>query len=50
MAKPYEPRLAAVYRDEIRPALKEQFGLHERAADSKGRESRPEYGSRRRRC
>ena len=26
MSKPYEPRLAAVYRDEIRPALKEQFG------------------------
>lgn len=26
MSKPYEPRLAGVYRDEIRPALKEQFG------------------------
>jgi large subunit ribosomal protein L5 len=26
MSKPYEPRLASVYRDEIRPALKEQFG------------------------
>ncbi len=26
MAKPYEPRLAAVYRDEICPVLQEQFG------------------------
>jgi len=26
MAKPYEPRLAAVYRDEIRAKMKEQFG------------------------
>jgi len=26
MAKPYEPRLAAVYRDEVRAKLKEQFG------------------------
>ncbi|MEM9600798.1 MAG: 50S ribosomal protein L5 [Pseudomonadota bacterium] len=26
MSKPYEPRLAAVYRDEIRGQLKEQFG------------------------
>jgi len=26
MAKPYEPRLAAVYRDEVRAKMKEQFG------------------------
>jgi len=26
MSKPYEPRLAAVYRDEIRAKMKEQFG------------------------
>ena len=26
MSKPYEPRLAAVYRDEVCGALKEQFG------------------------
>jgi len=26
MAKPYEPRLAAVYRDEVRTKMKEQFG------------------------
>jgi large subunit ribosomal protein L5 len=26
MTKPYEPRLAAVYRDEVRAKLKEQFG------------------------
>ena len=26
MTKPYEPRLAAIYRDEIRAKLKEQFG------------------------
>ena len=26
MSKPYEPRLAAVYRDEIRDKLKKQFG------------------------
>ena len=25
MAKPYEPRLAAVYREEIRAKMKEQF-------------------------
>lgn len=26
MTKPYEPRLSAIYRDEIRGSLKEQFG------------------------
>ena len=26
MAKPYEPRLASVYREEIRAKMKEQFG------------------------
>jgi len=26
MAKPYEPRLSAIYRDEIRAKMKEQFG------------------------
>ncbi|RKQ72228.1 LSU ribosomal protein L5P [Litorimonas taeanensis] len=26
MAKPYEPRLAAVYREEVRAKMKEQFG------------------------
>ena len=26
MAKPYEPRLSAIYRDEIRANMKEQFG------------------------
>jgi len=26
MAKPYEPRLATIYREEIRAKMKEQFG------------------------